>query len=162
MGALCFAVVVWLVICPGISGGFGSELLLPCLFSGPTSLAYSAMLHLSFDVFGCGVVRCGLLVGLMQNAAGEDRTPDLRIMRPTRCQLRYCRMWLHLGLRSWRGAKPDANTQWDGATARVELGHDRWIQVARHEVRVATPALPNIYPRRDSNPHLPRARHSTN
>ena len=25
------------------------------------------------------------------NAAGEDRTPDLRIMRPTRCQLRYCR-----------------------------------------------------------------------
>ena len=24
-------------------------------------------------------------------AAGEDRTPDLRIMRPTRCQLRYCR-----------------------------------------------------------------------
>ena len=26
-----------------------------------------------------------------QDAAGEDRTPDLRIMRPTRCQLRYCR-----------------------------------------------------------------------
>ena len=26
-----------------------------------------------------------------ENAAGEDRTPDLRIMRPTRCQLRYCR-----------------------------------------------------------------------
>ena len=25
------------------------------------------------------------------NAAGEDRTPDLRIMKPTRCQLRYCR-----------------------------------------------------------------------
>ena len=25
------------------------------------------------------------------NAAGEDRIPDLRIMRPTRCQLRYCR-----------------------------------------------------------------------
>ena len=25
-------------------------------------------------------------------AAGEDRTPDLRIMRPTRCQLRYCRL----------------------------------------------------------------------
>ena len=25
-------------------------------------------------------------------AAGEDRIPDLRIMRPTRCQLRYCRM----------------------------------------------------------------------
>ena len=24
-------------------------------------------------------------------AAGEDRTHDLRIMRPTRCQLRYCR-----------------------------------------------------------------------
>ena len=27
----------------------------------------------------------------IRNAAGEDRTPDLRIMRPTRCQLRYCR-----------------------------------------------------------------------
>ena len=26
------------------------------------------------------------------NAAGEERTPDLRIMRPTRCQLRYCRL----------------------------------------------------------------------
>ena len=38
------------------------------------------------------VVLCGLRVGLVQNAAGEDRTPDLRIMRPTRCQLRYCRM----------------------------------------------------------------------
>ena len=25
------------------------------------------------------------------NAAGEDRTPDLRIMRPTRCELRHCR-----------------------------------------------------------------------
>ena len=27
-----------------------------------------------------------------KHAAGEDRTPDLRIMRPTRCQLRYCRL----------------------------------------------------------------------
>ena len=27
-----------------------------------------------------------------QIAAGEDRTPDLRIMRPTRYQLRYCRL----------------------------------------------------------------------
>ena len=43
------------------------------------------------------VVLCGLLVGLVQNAAGEDRTPDLRIMRPTRCQLRYRRMCLHCG-----------------------------------------------------------------
>ena len=31
--------------------------------------------------------------GFEENAAGEDRTPDLRIMRPTRCQLRYCRSW---------------------------------------------------------------------
>ena len=35
------------------------------------------------------------------DAAGEDRTPDLRIMRPTRCQLRYCRgccqFWLFYG-----------------------------------------------------------------
>jgi hypothetical protein len=30
------------------------------------------------------------------NAAGEDRAHDLRIMRPTRCQLRYCRSCLHL------------------------------------------------------------------
>ena len=29
-------------------------------------------------------------------AAGEDRTPDLRIMRPTRYQLRYCRSVLFL------------------------------------------------------------------
>ena len=28
---------------------------------------------------------------LLKDAAGEDRTHDLRIMRPTRCQLRYCR-----------------------------------------------------------------------
>ena len=27
------------------------------------------------------------------SAAGEDRAHDLRIMRPTRCQLRYCRSW---------------------------------------------------------------------
>ena len=27
-----------------------------------------------------------------QNAASEDRTHDLRIMRPTRCQLRYSRL----------------------------------------------------------------------
>ena len=31
-------------------------------------------------------------------AAGEDRTPDLRIMRPTRCQLRYCRLRCVLGV----------------------------------------------------------------
>ena len=30
-------------------------------------------------------------IALQENAAGEDRTHDLRIMRPTRCQLRYCR-----------------------------------------------------------------------
>ena len=29
---------------------------------------------------------------MFKHAAGEDRTPDLRIMRPTRCQLRYCRL----------------------------------------------------------------------
>ena len=29
--------------------------------------------------------------GDYNTAAGEDRTPDLRIMRPTRYQLRYCR-----------------------------------------------------------------------
>ena len=36
-------------------------------------------------------IAIGLTQGLRRNnAAGEDRTPDLRIMRPTRCQLRYC------------------------------------------------------------------------
>ena len=35
--------------------------------------------------------------GFQENAAGEDRTPDLRIMRPTRCQLRYCRSWRQEG-----------------------------------------------------------------
>ena len=31
-----------------------------------------------------------MAVGELQLVAGEDRTHDLRIMRPTRCQLRYC------------------------------------------------------------------------
>ena len=34
-----------------------------------------------------------------KNAAGEDRTHDLRIMRPTRCQLRYCR---HANMTKWK------------------------------------------------------------
>ena len=40
--------------------------------------------------------------GGMQIAAGEDRTPDLRIMKPTRCQLRCCRMfWFTVALLVW-------------------------------------------------------------
>ena len=40
-------------------------------------------------------IAVGLAQGLRRNsAAGEDRTPDLRIMRPTRCQLGYCRLSL--------------------------------------------------------------------
>ena len=31
-----------------------------------------------------------LVPAIRNNVAGEDRTHDLRIMRPTRCQLRYC------------------------------------------------------------------------
>ena len=32
-----------------------------------------------------------------KNAASEDRTHDLRIMRPMRYQLRYCRLYVDLG-----------------------------------------------------------------
>ena len=32
------------------------------------------------------------LGSVFKRAAGEDQTPDLRIMRLTRCQLRYCRL----------------------------------------------------------------------
>jgi hypothetical protein len=39
-----------------------------------------------------GFGRVTAISGGMQIAAGEDRTPDLRIMRPTRYQLRYCRI----------------------------------------------------------------------
>ena len=31
----------------------------------------------------------------LENAASEDRTHDLRIMRPTRCQLRYSRLEMY-------------------------------------------------------------------
>ena len=34
-------------------------------------------------------------------AAGEGRTPDLRIARPTCCQLRYCRMAIFSEMRRW-------------------------------------------------------------
>ena len=91
------AAVVSVVLRPGVGGGFGSELLLLELISEPTSLAHPAILHFSFGLFVFCVGWFGLLVGVVQNAAGEDRTPDLRIMRPTRCQLRYCRMCLHWG-----------------------------------------------------------------
>ena len=40
-----------------------------------------------------GLPRSSLLAP-REVAAGEDRTPDLRIMRPTRCQLHYCRLLL--------------------------------------------------------------------
>ena len=86
-----------MVLCPGVGGGFGSELLLLELISEPTSLAHPAILHFSFGLFGFCMVWFGRLVVVVQNAAGEDRTPDLRIMRPTRCQLRYCRMCWHCG-----------------------------------------------------------------
>ena len=36
--------------------------------------------------------RASSLAAAVRTAAGEDRTHDLRIMRPTRCQLRYCRL----------------------------------------------------------------------
>ena len=88
--------VVSVVLCPGVGGGFGGEQLLLELISGPTSPAHPAI-QFSFGLFGFCVVWFGLLVGVVQNAAGEDRTPDLRIMRPTRCKLRYCRMCLHCG-----------------------------------------------------------------
>ena len=53
--------------------------------------ASSAILRRDFVAdLGLGVVAPP---GGMQIAAGEDRTPVLRIMRPTRCQLRYCRMY---------------------------------------------------------------------
>ena len=39
--------------------------------------------------------QCSICLPILEHvtliAAGEDRTHDLRIMRPTRCQLRYCR-----------------------------------------------------------------------
>ena len=92
-----FAVVVSLVLRAGVGGGFGSELLLleSSLNRHPSLTPQSSILN--FGLFGFSEVWCGLFVGPVQNAAGEDRTPDLRIMRPTRCQLRYCRMCLHCG-----------------------------------------------------------------
>ena len=89
---LFFAVVVSLVLRAGVGGGFGSELLLleSSLNRHPSLTPQSSIL--SFGLFGFSAVWCGLFVGPVQNAAGEDRTPDLRIMRPTRCQLRYCRL----------------------------------------------------------------------
>ena len=52
------------------------------------------------------------------HAAGEDRSHDLRTMRPTRCQLRYCRSWQ----RSF--AIPHARRAWaHAARGGVGRGH---------------------------------------
>ena len=49
----------------------------------PTSERPAARAQLEFG-------RASSLAAAVRTAAGEDRTHDLRIMRPTRCQLRYC------------------------------------------------------------------------
>jgi hypothetical protein len=128
--------VVSVVLRPGVGGGFGGELLLLELISEPPSLAHPAV-HFSFGLFGVCVVWFGLLAGAVQNAAGEDRTPDLRIMRPTRCQLRYCRMCLHCGgaygASSWSHllcycSVLGVGAQWCCATGLVVSRLPRWIR----------------------------------
>ena len=54
------------------------------------------------------------------HAAGEDRAHDLRIMRPTRFQLRYCRSWQRCF------AIPNARRAWAYA-ARGGVGRGRGI-----------------------------------
>ena len=51
--------------------------------------------HTPYAVIVCHWVRTP---SFDDNAAGEDRTHDLRIMRPTRCQLRYCRSEVSLAV----------------------------------------------------------------
>ena len=71
-----------------------------CAFLVSRCLRHLTVLRRDFVAdLGLGVVAPP---GGMQIAAGEDRTPDLRIMRPTRCQLRYCRMyWFTVALLVW-------------------------------------------------------------
>ena len=52
----------------------------------PTSQRLAARAQLEFG-------RASSLAAATRTAAGEDRTHDLGIMRPTRYQLRYCRSW---------------------------------------------------------------------
>ena len=54
----------------------------------PTDLHNRVLIYL-LDCLRCHLIQACLE---LENAAGEDRTHDLRIMRPTRCQLRYCRL----------------------------------------------------------------------
>ena len=59
----------------------------------PTALLpLCQILFLRHHFTGCEWVSPpALRIPIAKHAAGEDRTPDLRIMRPTRYQLRYCR-----------------------------------------------------------------------
>ena len=54
----------------------------------PTDLHNRVLIYL-LDCLRCHLIQACLE---LENAAGEDRTHDLRIMRPTRYQLRYCRL----------------------------------------------------------------------
>ena len=77
----------------------------------------------------CGVMNClfrlyqlekrgSLPPWLQQHVAGEDRAHDLRIMRPTRFQLRYCRSWQRCF------AIPNARRAWAyAARGGVGRGH---------------------------------------
>ena len=52
-----------------------------------------AALSLNF-VLSLALPTCRRDATFRKSAASEDRTHDLRIMRPTRCQLHYSRIWL--------------------------------------------------------------------
>ena len=89
-----------------------------------------------------------------QNAAGEDRTHDLRIMRPTRYQLRYCRYTMfeaavailsqstrqqHVGIANKLSATPNMS---------------RTTSTARIDIPAASPSATHTAPRAStSTPH---------
>ena len=60
-------------------------------FVGSADCKPLAALSLNF-VFSMAWPICGRDTTFRKGAASEDRTHDLRIMRPTRCQLRYSRL----------------------------------------------------------------------
>ena len=79
------------VSCDGTLSNWPHKAILEMLrFVGSADCKPLAALSLNF-VFSMAWPICGRDTTFRKGAASEDRTHDLRIMRPTRCQLRYRR-----------------------------------------------------------------------
>ena len=89
-----------------------------------------------------------------QNAAGEDRTHDLRIMRPTRYQLRYCRYTMSEAAVAI--LSQSTRQQYVGIANKLSAtpNMSRITSTARIDIPAASPSATHTAPRAStSTPH---------